>query len=204
MESSQNTQETEKEIQKLYEQARELKKSLPKKFKRKALPQSISPEDFLKILNKCDSKKESSKVDRIAFLMAYESGLRVSEVIKLQKADINLQQKSMFIREAKFAKDRVVPLPATWKGYMLDYIPINKGIRALQKSFKLACKKAGVNTIYHFHSLRHSFATRCLERGMPINQVSMLMGHSSIGTTNVYVQANPIDALNKYQQIFQR
>jgi integrase/recombinase XerD len=202
MNSSQDTLETEKEIQRLYEQAKILKKKLPKKFKRKVLPQSISPEDFAKILSQVNIKKESGKVDRIAFLLAYESGLRISEVIKLQKLDINLTQKSIFIRDAKFAKDRVVPLPATWKGYMMDYIPIGKGARALQRSFKRYCKRAEVNPIYHFHSLRHSFATRCLESGMPINQVSMLMGHASIGTTNVYVQANPVSALNKYQELF--
>ena len=201
MEGSQKSS-TEREIEKLYEEARKLKKTLPKKFKRKALPQSISPEDFNKILTQCNIKKKSGKIDRIAFLLAYESGLRVSEVVKLQKTDINLPQKSMFIRDAKFSKDRVVPLPATWKNFMLDFIPIEKGIRALQKSFKLACKKSQVNSIYHFHSLRHSFATRCLEKGMPINQVSMLLGHSSIGTTNIYVQANPVDALNKYQELF--
>lgn len=202
MECSQSILEKEKEIQNLYKKAREIKQSMPKKFKRKVLPQSINPDDFKKIIEQVDTSRKSGKINRFAFLLAYESGLRVSEVCKLQKADINLQQKSIFIRDAKFSKDRVVPLPSTWKSYMINFLPINKGVRALEKAFKLACKKAGVNSIYHFHSLRHSFATRCLERGMPINQVSMLMGHSSIGTTNIYVQANPIDALKKYEDLF--
>lgn len=202
MESSTNTQETEKQIQELYTKAKELKKTLPKKFKRKTLPQSISDEDFAKILKEIDITRESGKETRICFLLAYESGLRISEVIKLKKEDINLTQKSIFIRDAKFGKDRVVPLPRTWKNNMLDYIPVKKGIRALEKAFKKAVQKANVNPIYHFHSLRHSFATHCLERGMPINQVSLLLGHSSIGTTNIYVQANPQDALKKYQEIF--
>lgn len=200
-ESSQNIN-TQKEIEELYKKARDLKKTLPKKYKRKVLPQAISSDDFYKILETIDSKKESSKVNKIAFLLAYESGLRISEVTHLTKDSINLTQKSIFVKEGKFSKDRVVPLPKTWKSYMINYIPINKGKRMLEKAFKNAVRKAGVNPIYHFHSLRHSFATHCLERGMPINQVQILMGHSSVGTTNVYIQANPIDALNKYQEVF--
>lgn len=52
------------------------------------------------------------------------------------------------------------------------------------------------------HSLRHGFATRCLESGIPINQVQMLLGHSNVSTTSIYVKANPIDAIKNYEELF--
>lgn len=198
--STQNTQ-ISKEIEDLYLKARELKKQLPKKHKKKLLPQAISDEEFKKIINAFNNDSRAKEA-KIACLIAYESGLRIAEVKNLKKEDINLVAKSIFVRQGKFSKDRVVPLPLTWKNYMIDFIPIKKCIRALQSIFKAAVIRAGVNPKYHFHNLRHSFATHCLERGMPINQLQILMGHSSVGTTNVYIQANPQDALNTYRRIF--
>lgn len=201
-ELSQNNVEIEKKIQELYEQARALKKTLPKKIKPKPLPQSISDEEFRKILSLFDKNKESARSTIVAMLLAYESGLRISEILRLQKTDINPVAKTIFVRKGKFSKDRVVPLPKSWKTKYLDYIPINKGVRALEIAFKKRVRELGLNPRYHFHSLRHSFATHCLERGMPLNQVQILMGHSSITTTDVYLRANPKDALAKYEEIF--
>jgi len=54
----------------------------------------------------------------------------------------------------------------------------------------------------HFHSLRHGFATRAIEQGIPIHHVRTLMGHSNISTTNIYLIANPKDALHSYEELF--
>lgn len=200
-------EKVEIELAMLKERQKQLQRGIPKKTKRRALPQSISEEDFEKIVSKLKLQTKTGKKFFVAILLAYQSGLRISEVIKLKKEDININQKSIFIREGKYSRDRVVPLPSSWKNSMLDFIPfkyknVNAGIRALQIGFKRRVKMSGVNPKYHFHSLRHSFGTRCLEKGMPINQVQILLGHSSVATTNVYIQANPVDALNKYQEIF--
>jgi len=189
------------ELQELKERAIQLKKKLPKKHKRQALPQSMTDDEFSELCRELPDREEN-KSTKIAFLLAYESGLRVSEVTNLQQADLDIFVKTCFIRNAKYGKDRVVPLPKTWKNWMLNYIPIKKSNRAIQIAFKKCVNKAGLNPIYHFHSLRHSFATHLLERGMPINQVQLLMGHSSVGTTNIYIRANPKEALTKYEEIF--
>jgi len=191
----------------LKERLKQLRKGMPRKTKRKVLPQSISDENFNKIIDKLKLHTKTGKKFFVAILLAYQSGLRISEIINLKKEDINIIQKSIFIREGKYSRDRVVPLPSDWKNSMIDFIPfkyknLKAGIRALQIGFKRRIKMSGVNSNFHFHSLRHSFATRCLEKGMPINQVQILLGHSSVSTTNVYIQANPVDALNKYQEIF--
>lgn len=200
-EMSQNEIDTRKEIEELHKKARELKKSIPKRYKKQPLPKSMKDDEFKKLIQAIP-KRACYKPSKVAFLIAYESGLRVSEVIKLKQDDIDTTAKRIYIRDSKFGKDRVVPLPKTWKSYMMNFIPIKKGVRSLERNFKTCAKIAGLKPVYVFHSLRHSFATNLLERGMPINQVSLLMGHSSVGTTNVYIKANPTDALAKYEEVF--
>lgn len=201
MEVSQKEIKTLNEIKALQEKAKELKKTIPKRYKKQPLPKSMKDEEFRKLIESLPDRKCYLE-SKVAFLLGYESGLRISEIIKLKKENIDTQSKRIFIKDSKFGKDRVVPLPKTWKKYMMDYIPIKKGIRSLERNFKTCTKKAGLRTDFVFHSLRHSFATNLLERGMPINQVSLLMGHSSVGTTNVYIRANPIDALASYEKLY--
>ncbi len=53
-----------------------------------------------------------------------------------------------------------------------------------------------------WHKLRHGFASRLVNKGVPITQVQLLLGHSNIATTNVYTHANPKDALKSYEDLF--
>lgn len=201
MEMSQNEEEIRKKVKELQDKARILNKTVPKRYKKQPLPKSMKDEEFKKLILALP-KGMRYKETKIAFLIAYESGLRISEIINLKKEDIDIKAKRIYIKNSKFGKDRVTPLPKNWKNYMVDFIPIKKGVRSLERNFKSCVKKAGLRSDLVFHSLRHSFATNLLERGMPINQVSLLLGHSSIGTTNVYVRANPKDALSNYEQVF--
>jgi len=85
---------------------------------------------------------------------------------------------------------------------MLNEIPIKRTQRTLQRKFKKYSKLAGLPEHYVFHSLRHGFGTRMIESGVPINQLSLLLGHSSISVTNVYTKARPQDALKSYEELF--
>lgn len=201
METSQNHENIKKKLEELKEQARLLKKQIPKKAKRQTLPQSIKDEEFSKLLSTMKNNKKDREA-KIAFLLAYEAGLRISEIKHLLKQDIDVASKRIYVKQGKYSKDRVVPLPKTWRSYMMDFIPIKKSVRSLERNLKTAIRKAGLRGDLHFHSLRHSFATHCLERGMPINQLQVLMGHSNISTTNVYIRANPEDALSTYNKNF--
>jgi len=199
--SENNEKILRKQIEELKKQAKNIEKNLPKKRRKKLLPKSLTQEEF-KLLIKSIPERKVYKESRVAFLLAYESGLRISEVKNLQPNDFNLKQKSVFVRQGKFSKDRVVPLPKTWKSWMFDYLPIKKSVRSLERNFKYCAKKAGLNPNYVFHSLRHGFATRALESGIPINQVQLLLGHSSISATNVYLTARPLDSLKSYEDLF--
>jgi len=102
----------------------------------------------------------------------------------------------------KGGRDRKVPLPKGWKNWMKDILPIKKSGRSLERNFKTAAKRAKLNPEYSFHSLRHGFATRLLESGVPLNHVQVLLGHANISTTSVYIRARPLDAIKSYEDLF--
>lgn len=168
-----------------------------KEFSSKTLPKGLTEEEFVKLIRVVPKKDLHS---RVAFLLGYGSGLRISEIIKLKKE--NIQSNYISIWEAKGKKDRTVPIPKLWKSWMVDVIPFKKSVRTLERNFKKYSKLAGLPEHYVFHSLRHGFGLRAIERGIPANQVQLLMGHSSLSVTNVYTKARPTDALQKYEELF--
>lgn len=163
----------------------------------KKLVKGLTPEEFKRLIFVIPKK---DKIAKTSFLLGYGAGLRISEVVNLKKDD--LHESYISIWDSKGGKDRTVPKPKGWKEYMTEVIPIKKSDRTLQRKFKKYAKLAGLPEHYVFHSLRHGFGTRMVESGVPINQVSLLMGHSSISVTNIYTKARPQDALKSYEDLF--
>jgi len=143
---------------------------------------------------------------KLILSIAYGAGLRVSEVVNLKVKDINLENLTLHIKQAKGNKDRVTIFPESVKGSLVQII-INKDkseyvfvserggkltTRTVQKVFSNALKKANIQKDASFHSLRHSFATHLLENGTDIRYVQELLGHANIRTTQRYTQVtNP-------------
>jgi integrase/recombinase XerD len=191
----------EKTIEELKEE--ENKEVSQKKRKSRKIPKSIRPEEFKLIIQEIPKK---DNLARISFLLAYASGLRISEVLRTEQE--HFRDNKLFVPESKYGVERFVPIPKGWKDEFFKLLPLRKKLsiksasRTLQRKFKKYSKKAKLPDYYTFHSLRHGFATRCLESGIPINQVQMLLGHSNVSTTSIYVKANPVDALKNYEDLF--
>ncbi len=191
----------------------------PKKTKKsKKLPSYLTPEEYTKLLDA--TKKYHHK---IAFCLAFESGMRISEIVggirdngenipPLEANKVDMKAKKIFIVDAKNGKQRIVPLPKSFKTKMLDYLPLTKKYknipsarRSVQQAFKVAATRAKITETkptIHFHSLRHSFCTRLVNQGVPINQVQIMAGHDNIATTSIYTHADPVDALKSYEEKF--
>lgn len=186
--------------------------------RRTKLPVSITEEEFIELI-----KNTNKERFRVTFLFGYGSGMRLSEIVggdrengttipPLTKERIDLKLKTIRVEDAKGGKDRIVPLPKGFKEQYLKYLPLNQGYsnikscrRSIEKAFKRAADKSGLSKIkpsVHFHSLRHGFGTRMANQGVPIHQIRTLMGHSNISTTNIYLEANPQDALKSYEKFF--
>ena len=176
-----------------------LKSKLPKKERKaKKLPIALTEDEFIALLKVTKSDKH-----KLAFMLGWAGGLRVSEVVKLEPADI--QNGTIFVRMGKGKKDRVAPLPKTFQAKHLKMLPLGIGIRALQKAFRKSAEASGLlknKPTAHFHSLRHGFATHFIEQGGSVELLQGLMGHTNIATTNIYMHVNPKIALDKYKEIF--
>lgn len=193
----------------ILKQIESLKAQLPKKIRKpKKLPVAISEEEFERLLDK--TKQKSHK---LAFILSFGSGLRISEIVgdkkkgnpPLNKNNFDFKQGLIMLLNAKGGKDRAVPIPKGFRKEMFDLLPLDIGSRALQIAFKRACKRAKLlesKPSLHFHSLRHGFASHAVSKGMPIHHLRTLMGHSNISTTNVYLEANPTEAIKSYMDKF--
>jgi len=184
----------------------------------KTLITAISPDDFSKLIRKTHKKQF-----KVAFLLGFGSGMRLSEIVGGYRKDesiiealtenrVYLNEKKIKVEGGKGKVDRIVPLPKGFKEYMLKMLPLNKTYknilsarRSMQRAFKTAARKAGIlkkNPKLHFHSLRHGFGTHMANQGVPIHHIKTLMGHSNISTTNCYLESNPKKALESYEELF--
>jgi len=174
-----------------------------KMVKKRILPKAVRVDEFPKLIRTVPKK---DMVAKVAFLLAYGAGMRISEVLRCSKE--HFRSNSVYIPSSKYGVERTVPIPKGWKEEYFEVMPIGEGrsivagSRALQRRFEKYRRKANLNPDYTFHSLRHGFATRCLESGMPLNQVQVLVGHANIKTTSIYVKANPLDAIKSYEKYF--
>jgi len=162
----------------------------------KKLPVILNIEEFNKIL-----KHTSKPHHKLAFKLGFLCGLRISEIVKLKKNDIDRSRGMLYIRQAKGKKDRYVPIPAPLRKD-LKHIPIKCKKRSLQAAFDDKVFKAKITKNVTFHTLRHSCASYYLSQGMDIKQVQQLLGHSRITTTEIYLHTNPEAIQKRMEEIW--
>lgn len=137
---------------------------------------------------------------RTILSLIYSAGLRIGEAINLKITDIDSQRMKVRIGQGKGNKDREVMLSEKilkelrlyWKQYQPKiYLFEGQGraqysASSIQRVFKRALMKAGISKPATVHTLRHSFATHLLEKGVDIRYIQKLLGHKSITTTQIY------------------
>ncbi len=131
--------------------------------------------------------------NRALIELVYSAGLRASEAVGLDLADVDFEQESVHVH-GKGGKERVVPLgeEASYRlqRYLRDGRP--KLVRGAENAFFVSTRGRRLDTstlrrlLPHPHRLRHSFATHLLEGGADLRTIQELLGHSSLSTTQVY------------------
>ena len=187
--------------------------SIPRAKKAKKLPVVLNKEEIKHVLAKINNVKH-----KLILGLAYSSGLRISEVANIKIEDLDLNNKTITIRQGKGAKDRLSILPEkiieplkkytknkTGNNYLFESARGGKLTeRSLQKVFQNALNRSNIKKSASFHSLRHSFATHLLESGTDIRYIQELLGHARLETTQIYTKVSnnnlkniksPLDAL---------
>jgi integrase/recombinase XerD len=170
------------------------------------LPHSLSEADVEALLGAPDICTPLGLRDRTMLELLYATGLRVTELVQIRLADINLAQGVVRI-VGKGDKERLVPVgevalewltryfesarPDILKGQLTDAVfPTARGAAMTRQSFWQIIKKhgarAGIVCDLSPHTLRHAFATHLLNHGADLRVVQMLLGHADISTTQIY------------------
>ena len=178
--------------------------SLPRRWKR--LPKALSNDEIKKLLAPEKPETPQSLCDQAILELAYASGLRLSELKNLRLEQLHLD--AGFINViGKGNKERVVPVGRTAVAALNRYIEVGRPKLVTPKSpanvfltkrgtpfaavtlwlhIKNRVRRAGVERNMTPHMLRHSFATHLLEHGADLRVIQELLGHASIGTTEIY------------------
>ncbi len=170
------------------------------------LPAVLSSDEVERLLAPRESTTPQAFRDRAMLEVMYASGLRVSELVGLRLADVNLVAGIVRVL-GKGDKERLVPLgdvavevlraylaqgrPRLERDQASSHLFLGRHGRGLTRQMfwlllKRSVRSAGITKPVTPHTLRHSFATHLLERGADLRSVQLMLGHADIGTTQIY------------------
>lgn len=192
----------------LYNPASELE--LPRQPKK--LPQHIlSIEEVERVLDQASLHGELGIRDRAIIETLYSSGIRRMEAVNLRLYDIDLNHGTLMVRQGKGRKDRLVPLgerACAWLTRYIDDVRLTFVVEPddgtlflteygqpmiknrLSDTVKKHIDAAGITKPGACHLFRHAMATHMLENGADIRFIQMMLGHSSLSTTEIYTQVS--------------
>jgi integrase/recombinase XerC len=191
----------------------------------RTLPAYLDRAEMEKLFAEAEARAEAGgfrEARDLAMLeMFYSSGMRLSELAGLNDGDVDLVSDQVKLR-GKGKKERIVPVGSRARAALRQYLQhrdrlfrgahavfVNqRGRRISARGIQLAMKQLFATlargTQLHVHALRHSFATHLLDAGADLRSVQELLGHASLGTTQVYTHTS-VERLKKvYHQAHPR
>lgn len=202
----------------------------PKQGKR--LPKAIGVEQVDKLLSQPDNRDTLGSRDRAILETLYSTGVRVSELVDLDRRDVDMTEQMLHVR-GKGKKERLVPLGTHAVSAIRHYLTllepdqrfaalrtrfphegdiplfVNKNgsrlsSRSVRRKLDKYLSQAGLDPSISPHTLRHSFATHLLENGADLRSVQELLGHQSLSTTQIYTHLSTNRVRQAYQQAHPR
>lgn len=181
------------------------------------LPNCLSLEEVEMLFDVIDIKKKDGLRDRAMLEVMYAAGLRVSELLSLERERLNIKTGIISII-GKGNKERKVPIGDFALDYVIQYIEKvrckNKGKQNKHlflskygkplsrqyffKQIKKYAELAGIEVSISPHTLRHCFATHLLENGADLRAVQTMLGHANIATTQIYTHISTKRIVSAY------
>jgi integrase/recombinase XerC len=190
---------------------------------KKGLPRPVTPDDAANLADGVASLASDHWIgvrDRAVLLLMYGAGLRIAEALSLTAQDLPLGE--TLIVTGKGGKQRVVPLLPVVRAAVADYArrcpyalaakePLFKGAKGgplgqgmVQKAMAKARLALGLPQTATPHALRHSFATHLLGAGADLRSLQELLGHASLGSTQIYTKVDAAVLLDTYRKAHPR
>ena len=180
------------------------------------LPKFLTEDEIDRLLAAPNISTPEGIRDRAVLEVMYASGLRVSELVALKQADVDLLA-GLLVCHGKGSKERRVPLGKSSIHWLQQYAAVKAGYG--KQSFpnvflhrgkpftrhiawamiKRHAERAGIKNVSP-HTLRHSFATHLLQRGADSRSVQALLGHSDISTTQIYTHMTDVHLRSAYNR----
>ena len=171
--------------------------------KNRKLPTVLTPEEIWDLINAADNVKH-----RLILMTTYSAGLRAMEVATLKPEHIDSKAMLIKVEQAKGGKERYTVLssilleelrqyyktykphpylfPSAFKNH--EHLPLT--YPSIRSIYEEARKKAGIKKGSGIHTLRHSFATHLLEAGYDLRRIQVLLGHTRLSTTMIYLHVS--------------
>ncbi|HEY6815876.1 MAG TPA: tyrosine recombinase XerC [Croceibacterium sp.] len=185
---------------------------------KKGLPRPVTPDDAInlaEVVRQSAAEDWIGARDRAVLLLMYGAGLRIAEALSLRGADLPLDETLMVT--GKGGKQRVVPILPIVRAAVADYAarcpwtllgpdPLFRGAKGgplgqgmVQKAMARARIALGLPATATPHALRHSFATHLLGAGADLRSLQELLGHASLGSTQIYTKVDAATLLDTYR-----
>jgi integrase/recombinase XerC len=190
----------------------------------KKLPVHLSIEDAIRFIETPDTETDLGKRDRAILELLYGTGVRVSELTKLDLSDVDFREKLVRVT-GKRRKQRIVPFGDPALHALLNYLTVRnvflqnappderdsqavflnyQGTRITTRSVgrmvdKYITQCAGIHNISP-HALRHSFATHLLDSGADLRDIQELLGHARLSTTQIYTHVSMEKLIEVYDK----
>jgi site-specific recombinase XerD len=173
---------------------------------RRSAPKHLNLEEAERLVHATTALGPTARRDRLMILLLYGCGLRTSELCSLDVVDINRERHELAVLKAKGDRPRSIPIPEALYTELLAYL-LEHGKRGalFRTSFRgrrirdkdvcevvtATASRAGLRSGVTARTLRHSFATHLMDRGVDLAIIASLMGHRSPQETGVYLHVLP-------------
>jgi integrase/recombinase XerD len=188
----------------------------------RGLPQTIlTQEEVQRLLDAPNLKSPVGYRDKVLLELVYATGIRSGELFRVKVSEVDLKARTLFVKQGKGGKDRLIPLPVLTVGYLREYIEKlrprfvrfsktgDDGTLFLSylggkldrsrmaEMFKRYVKAARIEKHVTAMALRHSIASHLLENGMSMRYIQEFLGHEDMRTTQIYAKAT-LSGLRKH------